>query len=161
MRKPGSLFTTTALVVVIAVILLVFGLVELASSGSVKTHLGTSTFLAGRARDYAPQIDAQGPILFADALGHGRPVFLQHLGPDPKLGWVAIQATIPGRATTCVLQWQATVFHDPCGAAEFPADGAGLIRYPATVLPSGRINIDLRHPLPASTTITTGTAPPA
>ena len=113
-RKPGSLFATTALVVVITAILLVFGLIELASSGGVKTHLGTSTFLAGRARDYAPQVDAQGPILFADALGKGRPIYLQHLGPDPKLGWVAIQATIPGRPSTCVLTWKSGAFHDPC-----------------------------------------------
>ena len=155
------MFTTTALVLVIAAVLVVFGLIELSSSGSVKTHLGESTFLAGRARDYAPQVDAQGPILFADALGHGRPVYLQHLGPDPKLGWVAVQATLPGQPTTCVLRWDKPTFRDPCGTDTYPADGTGLVRYPATVLPSGRIDIDLRHPLPASTTITTGTAPPA
>ncbi len=155
------MFATTALVVVIAAVLAVFGLIELASSGSVQTHLGASTFLAGRARDYAPQIDAQGPLLFPDALGHGRPVFLQHLGPDPKLGWVAVQATIPGQPSTCVLRWEKPVFRNPCGTDTYPGDGAGLVRYSATVLPSGRINIDLRQPLPASTTITTGTAPPA
>jgi hypothetical protein len=157
------MFATTAAVVVIGAILLVVALIELASSGSVKDQLGSPTFIAGRASDYAPQVEAQGPLLFSDLLGRNRPVFLQHLGPDPKLGWVAVQATVPGHPPTCVLGWKQAdhQFHDPCGPDAYPADGTGLVRYPATVLPSGRINIDLRTPLPAGTTVTTGTAPPA
>ena len=153
------MFATTAVVIVIAAILAVVALVKLASSGTVKNQLGAPTFLAGRARDYAPQVDAQGPILFNDLLGKGRPVYLQHLGPDPKLGWVAIQAIVPGQPARCVLKWDHG-FKNPCSSDAYPADGAGLVRYPATVLPSGRIDVDLRQPLPASTTITTGTAPP-
>jgi hypothetical protein len=156
------MFATTAAVGLIAAVLFVVFLVKLASSGSVKSQLGSSTFLALRARDYAPQIDAQGPLLFADLLGKSRPVYLQHLGPDYKAGWVAIQATIPGEPTRCVVTWRPAdhLFHDGCGPTTYPPDGAGLVRYPATVLPSGRINVDLRHPLPSSTTITTGTTPP-
>jgi hypothetical protein len=156
------MFATTAVVVVIGAILLVAALVQLASSGTVKNQLGSSTFLAGRARDYAPQIEAQGPLLFSDLLGSNRPVYLQHLGADPKVGWVAIQATVPGHPPTCVLTWNQSDhrFRDPCRPDTYPADGTGLVRYPATVLPSGRIDVDLRHPLPAATTITTGTAPP-
>ncbi|MHB8467582.1 MAG: hypothetical protein ACYDH6_21080 [Acidimicrobiales bacterium] len=162
-RRPGSMFATTAAVLVIASVLLVVALIELASNGNVKSQLGAATFLAGRARDYAPQVAAQGPVLFSDLVGRDRPIYLQHLGPDPKLGWVAIQATVPGTPSKCVLVWRQAdhLFADPCGPATYPADGGGLVRYPATVLPSDRIDIDLRHALPASTTITTGTAPPA
>lgn len=157
------MFATTAVVIVIAAILLVVALIELASNGSVKSQLGSATYISGRARDFAPLVDTQGPILLPDLLGRSRPVYLQHLGPDVKLGWVAIQATVPGKPPTCVVKWTQAdhLFHDPCGPDTYPPDGSGLVRYPATVLPSGRIEIDLRHPLPADTTVTTGTTPPA
>jgi hypothetical protein len=161
-RRPGSMFTTAAAAAAIFAVLLVVLLIKLASSGSVKSQLGSQTFLAGRATLYAPQIAAQGPFLLPDLVGSNRPLYLQHLGPDPKLGWVAIQAIPPGGLRTCVVQWRPDThtFRNPCGAEVYPPDGTGLIRYPAVVLPSGRINVDLRTALASDTTITTGTEPP-
>jgi hypothetical protein len=162
-KKRGTTFATTAAVLVILSVLFVVFLVQLSSSGSVKSQLGSSTYLAGRARQYAPLIAAQGPFLLPDLLGKNRPLYLQHLGPDPKLGWIAIQATVPNEPPKCVIQWNQAEqrFHDPCSTVTYPPDGAGLIRYPATVLPSDRINVDLRTALPGTTTVTTGTVPPA
>jgi hypothetical protein len=136
-------------------------LVELANNGTVKSHLGSSVFLAGRARQLAPLVTEGGPIGLPPLLGSTRPIYLQHLGPDEKKGWVAIQALIPGEGPKCVLRWDGATsrFRDPCTGATFPADGTGLIRYPAVVLPSDRVEVDLRGALPPDTTVTTGTTP--
>jgi hypothetical protein len=154
---------TVAATAAIAAVVLAVTLVELSSSGSVKSQLGSPTFLAGYSRTYAPQVAQYGPILLPDPYGKNRSIFLQHLGPDRKLGWVAIQAVPPSEAPRCVLRWDqaAKVFQDGCAHTTWPADGTGLIRYPVTVLASDRIRIDLRTALPASATVTTGTAPPA
>jgi hypothetical protein len=163
-RRRGSAGVLTgAVVAVIVAAIIGVTLVELASNGSVKSQLGSAVFLAGRARDLAPQVTAAGPIGLPPLLGKSRPIYLQHLGPDEKTGWVAIQALNPGEAGRCVLRWDAATrqFRDPCTGSVYPEDGAGLVRYPAVVLPSDRIQVDLRTPLPAATTVTTGTAPPA
>jgi hypothetical protein len=133
-------------------------LVELASSGSVKSHLGTATLAVGRAPTLAAQIDEQGPLLLPDLAGKDRPIFVQHLGADASKGWVAIQALIPGEPGRCVIRWAPAshTFRDPCTGITYPADGTGLVRYPVTVLPSRRINIDLRIRFTSSATVTTG-----
>lgn len=160
-RRGGTTFATSAALAVLVAAGVTVTLVEVASSGGVKNQLTAPTFIAGSTRVYAPQIAAHGPYLLPDPQGHDRNVFLQHLGPDPALGWVTILAGAPGQARTCVLRWHQDdrSFHDPCSPATYPADGTGLVRYPATVLPSGRVEIDLRTPLPEGTTITTGTVP--
>jgi hypothetical protein len=162
-RRGGAGVLTGAVVAVIVAAIIGVTLVELASNGSVKSQLGSAVFLAGRARDLAPQVTTGGPIGLPPLLGKSRPIYLQHLGPDEKKGWVAIQALNPGEAARCVLRWEAAArqFRDPCTDSAYPEDGTGLVRYPAVVLPSDRIQVDLRTPLPAATTVTTGTAPPA
>lgn len=158
MRRRGTSFATTAAVGAILAVLFVAFVVKLASSGSVKSQLGEPTFLAGRARDYAPQIAAQGPLLFNDLGGGSRQVFLQHLGEDRAQGWVAIKAHVDGEARGCVLAWHQADhrFADPCTATTYPADGHGLLRYPVSVRPSDRLDVDLRTPLAPDATITTG-----
>jgi hypothetical protein len=160
-RRPGTTLVTAAAAAVIGAVILAVTLIELSSSGTVKSQLGSPTFLAGYSRLYAPQVAEFGPILLPDPYGKSRSVFLQHLGPDRKLGWVAIQAVPPGEAPTCLVRWDqvATVFRDRCADRTWPADGTGLTRYPATVLPSDRISIDLRTALAPASTVTTGTAP--
>ena len=155
-------FATTAALAAVLATLFIGVMVKLASSGAVKNQLGEATFIAGRTRDYAPQIDRFGPLLFNDLGGGTRQVFVQHLGGDRKLGWVAIQARVDGEARSCVLQWHQDDhrFHDPCGSATYPADGAGLVRYPVVVLPSDRLSVDLRVALPVDATVTTGPAAP-
>jgi hypothetical protein len=161
-RRTSSGFLTAAVVAVLLAIVVGVTLVELANNGTVKSHLGSPVFLAGRARQLAPLVTTGGPIGLPPLLGSTRPIYLQHLGPDEKKGWVAIQALIPGEAARCVLRWDGAGgrFRDPCTGATFPADGSGLVRYPAVVLPSDRIQVDLRTALPPDTTVTTGTSPP-
>jgi len=160
-RSRGVAFAASAAVAAVLATLFIGVMVKLAQSGAVKNQLGESTFVAGRTRDYAPQIDAAGPLLFNDLGGGTRQVFLQHLGGDRKLGWVAIQGHVDGEARTCVLQWHQDdhLFHDPCRGSTYPADGTGLVRYAVTVEPSDRIDVDLRRPLPEDATITTGPPP--
>jgi hypothetical protein len=141
---------TVAAVAVIIAVIVGATLIELSSNGTVKSRLGAATFVAGRARDLAPQVARYGPLLFPDLAGKDRPIYLQHLGTDEKTGWVGVQALNPGEATDCVLKWEAPRFVDPCTGKSYDAAGDGLIRYPAPVLPSDRINLDLRHALPAS-----------
>ncbi len=163
-RRRGSAGLLTGAVVALMVAVVIgVTLVELANNGSVKSQLGSPVFLAGRARDLAPLVVRGGPIGLPPLLGKSRPIYLQHLGGDERLGWVAIQALNPGEANNCVVQWDGATRHfaDPCTRAAYPEDGTGLVRYPAIVLPSDRIQVDLRTPVPAGTTVTTGTAPPA
>jgi len=161
-RRTSSGVLTAAVVAVLLAVVIGVTLVELANNGTVKSHLGSTVFLAGRGRQLAPLVTAGGPIGLPPLLGYTRPIYLQHLGPDEKKGWVAIQALIPGEGPKCVLRWDRPTgrFRDPCTGATFPADGTGLIRYPAVVLPSDRIQVDLRTPLAPDTTVTTGTSPP-
>jgi hypothetical protein len=162
-RRTNTPLLLSAALALLVAIAIAATLIELANNGTVKSHLGASVFLAGRARDLAPQVAKGGPIGLPPLLGNSRPIYLQHLGPDEKKGWVAVQALVPGEAARCVLRWTPATaqFRDPCTGATYPADGRGLVRYPAVVLPSDRIQVDLRTPLPAGTTVTTGTAPPA
>ena len=45
-----------------------------------------------------------GPILYADAAGGRRGIWLQHLGADPHRGWYAFDARRPGVSRECTLQ---------------------------------------------------------
>jgi len=160
-RRKGTAFVTVAALGVVAAVIVALSLIELSSNGSVKNQLGSPTFLAGRAQDYAPLVTRSGPILLPDPLGKSRNVYLQHLGPDPSLGWVTILAVPAGEPDHCVVTWEQSslLFRDPCTGRTYPPDGAGLVRYPTTVLPSRRIQVDLRTPLPSTYTVTTGTVP--
>jgi hypothetical protein len=162
-RKGGVGLLTGSIVALVIAIAVGATLIALSTSGTVKAHLGSPVFVAGRARDLAPQVTKYGPIGLPPLVGDTRPIYLQHLGGDEKKGWVAIQALNPGEPGKCVLRWVAATmrFRDPCTGLTYPPDGTGLVRYPAVVLANDRIQIDLRTPLPAGTTVTTGTAPPS
>ncbi len=154
-RRSSSGVLTAAVVAVLLAIVVGVTLVELANNGTVKNHLGSPVFVAGRAKQLAPLVTQGGPIGLPPLLGSTRPIYLQHLGGDEKKGWVAIQALIPGEGPKCVLRWDGAPrqFRDPCTGATFPADGTGLVRYPAVVLPSDRIQVDLRTALPPTATV--------
>jgi hypothetical protein len=94
-------------------------------------------------------------VLFPDASGNGsRDVYLQHLGRDPKTGWLVFDAHKPGAARECYLRWNAErrVFVDVCDQSEIPEDGTGLKQYPATVNDKGTLIIDFNPDLHATTT---------
>lgn len=102
-------------------------------------------FDVGRAADRAQTIARSGPILFPDPKGGSVDIYVQHLG---EKNWLAFEARARGAPRQCVLRWDqvAHQFTDPCDGRVFPADGAGLVSFPATVNGKGRVIVDLTSP---------------
>jgi hypothetical protein len=140
-----------------------FALALLANRGSVDVKLGDDTFVGQDAEEAADRIADAGPILYPDAGGGDRDIYLQHLGDDPDRGWLAFAARPAGVPRECTLRWSADdeVFRllDPdgeasgaCDGREVPPDGEGLFQYPVRVK-DGKLDVDLNA---ADRTSTTG-----
>ena len=129
---------------------LVFLVVSYASERPDEVNLGDRVFEVGRADRLARRITEQRePFLFKDPLNRERELYVQHLGRDPKKGWLAFEAYAPDapRELRCLLDWQRDQrhFRNPCGQpATFPEDGAGLVSYEAKVDDRGLVVVDLR-----------------
>lgn len=141
-----SRLTTIIAAVIFALVLavvVVAAVLNAASSPNVKTHLGSSVFVVGKAKNLAKTVEDEGPLLFADAAGHQRDVFVQHLGTT----WSAFDAHPAGRQ--CVLQYRARTrdFLDPCTNRTYAGDGAGLTHYRTSIDDNGRLVVDLRTAL--------------
>jgi hypothetical protein len=154
----GRALAVAATGVVVAVTA-AFGVALLANRGSVDVRLGDETFTGYEAETAAAQIARDGPILVPDAAGGDRDIYLQHLGGDPRLGWLAFAAR-PARAPRqCTLRWfpassgapEGGLFRlldgdgdetDDCDGRDFPATGDGLPQYPVTVR-DGKLDVDI------------------
>ena len=123
---------------------LVWGMSRLASTGEVTVRLGDDTFEAGDPAEMSRVIARDGPILYADAAGGKRDIWLQHLGTNPTDGWYAFDAHRPGAGRDCTLHWQPTaaVFTDPCDGAVVDAHGEGLPSYEVRIS-DGELIVDL------------------
>lgn len=151
-RRPGRIraLVVTSLVGVVLAAMVVAGVVMFASRRPDEVNLGDKTFVVGSAERFADRISEQRtPILFKDPLTSrpGREVYVQHLGPGHKEGWLAIEAYAPGRRRLeCILRWErgAQRFRDPCSQRTYPSDGGGLRTYAGKVDESGKVVIDLR-----------------
>ena len=144
-----------------------FALAVLANRGSVEVRLGDDTFAGQDAEAAADRIAETGPILYPDAGGGDRDIYLQHEGDDPDTGWLAFAARPAGAPRECTLRWDGgdDVFRllDPdgeergaCDGEEFPPDGEGLTQYPVTVR-DGKLDVDLNAADRTTTTaLTTG-----
>ena len=132
------------LVGVTAGIALVWGMSRLASTGDVTVRLGDDTFEAGDPEEMSRVIARDGPILYADAAGGRRDIWLQHLGAGPADGWYAFDAHRPGAGRDCTLEWQppAAVFVDPCDGTIVEAHGEGLPDYEVRI-EEGELIVDL------------------
>jgi hypothetical protein len=157
-RRTARMQTTTLVISVVALLAaLLLGFLVLrhatGNNSKVKINLGTDVFQAGDAGERAQAIAKAGPLLFSDVSGGGqdRPIFVNHLGHDAKTGWVALAAVPPHAPDGCFLEWDAKAKQfrgvKRCVAATYPADGAGLTRYAATVNKDGILEIDLRKEL--------------
>lgn len=149
-----------AIAVVVGIAALI-GIALLTSSGSTEVRLGDDEFEVGEAATLAERIDADGaPLLFQDLLvGGSRDIYVNHVGDDPEIGWVAFDARVPGSARECTLTWDTgrEVFVDPCTEQEFPADGDDLPRYPVRVTDDGLLIVDLTpQGVPGQGSTTTG-----
>ena len=123
---------------------LVWGMSRLAGSGEVTVQLGDETFSAGEVAEMAGVVARDGPILYADAAGGSRDIWVQHLGADPNAGWYAFDARRPGTGRDCTLLWraEAAVFADPCDGTVIEAHGEGLPAYEVRIT-DGEVIVDL------------------
>lgn len=115
--------------------------------GGVEIALGDDVFEAGRADIIAEAIEEGGPIRYADLLGGGQNIILQHVGTDPDEGWFAFDLIRPGQPADCQLEWDAEAFNftDPCDdSVQIPAAGGTQTNYPVSIDEDGRLLIDFR-----------------
>lgn len=130
-----------------------FAVAVLANRGSVDVRLGDDTFAGQDAEAAADRIADAGPILYPDAGGGDRDIYLQHEGDDATRGWLAFAARPAGAPRECTLRWEDGdgVFRlldadgeesGACDGREFPPDGTGLTQYPVTVR-DGELDVDL------------------
>ena len=186
-RRSTSRQVTTVVVAVVVVVLVGlagWGLVNAASSkdSGVSLRLGDDVFDAGNSVRLSRQVGKDGPVLFSDVSGRGqsRPIFVAHFGDDPKVRWVAFTAVAPGAEQGCYLAWNArrNLFEERklptedgsqagqgelgelCRSTTWAANGEGLTQFPWRVDTGGNLLVDLRKPVPVSTTAPTPAAPP-
>ncbi|HUP69407.1 MAG TPA: hypothetical protein VM142_06280 [Acidimicrobiales bacterium] len=128
--------------------LLVAVAVRYAAKNPEKANLGSSVLPIDADR-VAKEVAERGPVLFKDPLNRDREIYVQHLGPDPDKGWVAVRAYASRISVDCLLRWDRSQrrFVDPCTKRSYPPDGEGLTTYPAPVT-GGVVRIDLRTPRP-------------
>ena len=95
--------------------------------------------------------------MFPDvSANRSRDIYVQHLGTDPKTGWLAFDARKAGSASgTAFSNGSAT---DKCSstAATVPRSAPtapGLRQYPAVVNSNGKVIINFNASGPATTTI--------
>lgn len=143
--------------VVTAVVLVIFVVwVAGQNHSKVKFSLGDDQFQDITATRMAPQIAADGPVLFPDvSANRSRDIYVQHLGTDPKTGWLAFDAHEAGAPRECFLDWKKDrqLFVDRCDGSVVPADGTGLRQYPAVVNANGKVIINFNATAGASTTV--------
>lgn len=125
---------------------LLYAVVRFAADNPDQANLG-SPVLRLNAERLAGEIAERGPVLFKDPLDRDREVFIQHLGDDESEGWLAVRAYAAAADLDCLLQWEPDPgrFVDPCTRSAYPADGTGLVTYPATVA-GATVTVDLRTP---------------
>jgi hypothetical protein len=147
-------FTVLGAVLAAALIIAIVGRVGTGTGGGIR-RAGSNqspTFDVGPAGQRAASIDKSGPLLFPDPRGGTLDIYVQHLGGAQ---WTAFAARAEGAPRQCVLHWDqgARHFADPCNGHVYPADGAGLVTFPAVVNDKGHVIVDL------GTTVTPTTAP--
>ncbi len=125
---------------------LLFAIVKLSGSGEIQFKLGDDVFEVGNAEVFAEKIRSdRSPIAWASLSG-SRPIYVQHIGEDPLMGWFAIDARSPSDLVSCSLQWDIDrqIFVDECNDTNtYPANGEGLTRFDVIVNVAGIVQIDL------------------
>ncbi len=119
---------------------------KVAKEGKAEVKLGPNSFVVGNAVSRAAGVRENGPLLFPDAGGRDKDIFVTHTGNDSSRGWLAFDARVAGQSRACPLRWLAeqTVFVDTCTGVLVPADGGTLKHYTAKVSVGGTLEIDLR-----------------
>lgn len=129
----------------VVIALLLGGMVLWVSSSgdAVTLQLGDAQFDAGFTSRQAEEIDARGPILYADLGTNGtRDIYVQHIGDDPDVGWIAFLARRAVDPRDCTLTWteETRTFSlvsssdQTCDPVTVDELGCGLQRFPVGVI---------------------------
>lgn len=150
-RRPSPGLRVVVALGGVAVALVLFLVVAKVAGPKSTDQAGSALFRVGSAQRWAKAVAEDGPILFPDLLGGSRDIFLQHLGGDD---WRAFEAHAPGAPRRCLVEWRpdSRQFVDACDGRAFPADGTGLVSYPASVDSKGQLVVDLRSAVTPSST---------
>ena len=135
-------------VAVAILIAVAWGVATLASRGDVEIRLGDDRFDAGQVESIAEEIeDGDGlPLLYQDAAGGDRHLYVQHLGRRADERWVAFSAFDPDRPECLIeLDRRERVLRNACDEdVTYPLDGRGLRYYPADV-EDDRLYVDINE----------------
>ncbi|MEO7430322.1 MAG: hypothetical protein ABIY48_13170 [Acidimicrobiales bacterium] len=126
---------------------LTFVVAQAASRGKVDIKLGDPRFNAGQVESISQSIERDGfPLLFQDLVGGGRNLYVQHLEPDVRSGWVAFSAFDPDDPSCAVeIDRTAKKLVNACDTSvSYPLDGRGLRYYPTTV-EGNRLYVDINE----------------
>ncbi|MEQ8842454.1 MAG: hypothetical protein RIB98_15835 [Acidimicrobiales bacterium] len=113
------------------------------SSETVQVQLGDTQFDAGFIGRQSEEIAARGPILYADAGSQGqRDIYVQHIGDDPEVGWLAFSVRRPADPRDCSAAWDPdrrtftlqSSTDVACDIVTFNELGCGLERFPVGVV---------------------------
>lgn len=129
----------------VVIALLLGGMVVWAaqSSDTVTIQLGDTSFDAGFIGRQSDEIAEGGPILYADAGSRGeRDIYVQHIGDDPAVGWLAFEARRGIDPRDCSAVWDpdrrtftlVSSTDYECDDVTFNELGCGLERLPVAVL---------------------------
>lgn len=121
---------------------------------STRTTPSKTRFTVGSAENLANRINQDHtPLFFNDTATGSRPIVVQHLGNDPKTGWIAFDAA----TGNCTLTWhrESQDFTD-CNGKRVPADGDDLHHYPV-IVENGDVVVDLSIDATTTTTLANST----
>jgi hypothetical protein len=113
------------------------------SSDTVQVQLGDTRFDAGFTGRISEEIAARGPILYPDAGSRGqRDLYVQHIGDDPTVGWLAFSVRRPADPRDCSAVWNpdrrtftlTSSTDRACDNVTFNELGCGLVRFPVGVV---------------------------
>lgn len=146
-RTRVLVFTVVGAVLTAALLVAIVGRVGTGSTSGARTARSAEspTFDVGSASQRAASIARSGPLLFPDPRGGTLDIYVQRLDEN---NWLAFAARATGSPRQCVLRWNqgAKHFTDPCDGRIYPADGTGLVTFPAEVNDKGRVIVDLTRP---------------
>jgi hypothetical protein len=152
-RPSATTLVLTAVGGVVVAIVIVGAVLNLISDPDVDVNLGDEVFEVGRSTLFAREIAEDGPLLFQALVGD-RDIYVQHVGPKVREGWLSFETRAPGQPRRCQLEWRQgrKVFVDSCNDRVYPADGSGLVHYRAVVNRDGDVVVDLRRRISPTTT---------
>lgn len=172
-QRSGARQLTSIIFGVVAVAVAIgiaWGVLQLASGGEgpIQLQLGDDKFDAGQAARLSAQIEEGGPVLFSDVSGRGqrRPIFVNHFGGDPEVGWAAFPAVFPDADENCFLSWdpERELFEeragiegggreigDLCSDRTVEPNGGELERFEWEIDEDGNLIIDVRGEQPEQT----------